>query len=60
MDYWLRVVGIILIAIVGWTILTKIDPIGGKDYSGVPTKSKIITVVVLVVVGGILLLVKSK
>lgn len=59
MDFALRIIVIIAIAIIGWFVLSKIDPLGGKDYSGLQTKTKIKIVVVLMVVGAILLLIKS-
>ena len=59
MDFGLRIIAIIAIAAIGWFVLSKIDPLGGKDYSGVPMKSKIIITVVLVLVGAVLLFIKS-
>ncbi len=59
MDYGLTVIAIIGLAAIGWAVLSKIDPMGGKDYSGVPMKSKIIITVVLVLVGAVLLFIKS-
>lgn len=59
MDFSLRVIAIIALAYIGWFVLSKIDPLGGKDYSGVPMKTKIITIVVLVIVGAVLLFIKS-
>lgn len=50
---------IIAIAAIGWFVLSKIDPLGGKDYSGVPPKTKVKIVVILVILGAILLLIKS-
>ena len=59
MDFGLRVLAIIAIAAIGWFVLSKIDPLGGKDYSGVPPKTKVKIVVILVSVGAILLIIKS-
>ncbi len=59
MDFGLRVLAIIAIAGIGWFVLSKIDPLGGKDYSGVPPKTKVKIVVILVIVGAVLLLIKS-
>lgn len=59
MDYSLRVLAIIGLTGIAWVVLSKIDPMGGKDYSGVPVKSKVIITVVLLIVGAVLLLIKS-
>lgn len=59
MDYGLTILAIIALAAIGWAVLSKIDPMGGKDYSGVPVKSKIIITAVLVLVGAVLLFIKS-
>ena len=59
MDFALRVLAIIAIAAIGWFVLSKIDPLGGKEYSGVPPKTKVKIVVILVSAGAILLIIKS-
>lgn len=59
MDYGLRVVAILALAGIAWVVLSKIDPMGGKDYSGVPVKSKVIITVILLIVGAVLLFIKS-
>ena len=59
MDYGLRVVAILVLAGIAWAVLSKIDPMGGKDYSGVPVKSKVIITLVLLIVGAVLLFIKS-
>jgi hypothetical protein len=59
MDFALRVIAILAIAAIGWFVLSKIDPLGGKDYSGVPPRTKVKIVVILITVGAILLIIKS-
>ena len=50
MDYVLRIAEIVSIFIVGYIALSKIDPLGGKDYSGVPTREKIKIAAVLLII----------
>jgi hypothetical protein len=59
LDFGLSVLAIIGLAGIGWFVLSKIDPLSGKDHSGVPMKSKIITIGGLVLVGAVLLIIKS-
>ena len=59
MDMILRVIGIIGLVAIAWAVLSKIDPMGGKDYSGVTMRSKIIISLVLVLIGGLLLYIKE-
>jgi hypothetical protein len=59
MDYVIRVVAILVILAIGYTVLKKIDPLGGKDYSGVPTKAKIKITVVVLIIFALLLFIKS-
>lgn len=54
MDFILRVVAIIALASIGWFVLSKIDPPGDKAM-----KTNIITIVVLLLVGAVLLFIKS-
>lgn len=54
MDFSLRVIAIIALASIGWFVLSKIDPLGGKAM-----KTNIITIVVLLLVGAVLLFIKS-
>jgi len=59
MDYVIRVVAILVIFAVGYTVLAKIDPFCGKDYSGVPSKAKIKIAVVVLIIFALLLFIKS-
>ncbi|OGS99377.1 MAG: hypothetical protein A3F73_00725 [Gallionellales bacterium RIFCSPLOWO2_12_FULL_59_22] len=52
MDYWLRIIGILALGFGAYFFLRKIDPLEGKDYSGVPPEAKrkiLIGIAVLVV-----------
>ena len=55
----LTVIAIIAIAGAAWAVLSKIDPMAGEDHSGLSPKNKAITIVVLVVIGGVLLAIKG-
>ena len=59
MDYVIRVVVILEIFVVGYAVLSKLDPLGGKDYSGVPTKSKIKIAIILLIIYAVLLFLNS-
>jgi len=58
-DYAARVIAIIVIFVAGYAALSKIDPLGGKDYSGVPKKAKIKIAAVLLIIFAILLFLNS-
>lgn len=55
-DYWLRIIGILALGFGAYFVLRKIDPMEGKDYSGVPpeAKRKILIGLAILVVGWIL------
>lgn len=53
-DFILRVIAIIALASIGWFVLSKIDPPDGEAL-----KTNIITIVVLLLVGAVLLFIKS-
>lgn len=59
MDFWLRVAAILAIGGGAFFILRKIDPLAGKDYSGVSPRTKRATIVVIAAVAALLLLLKS-
>lgn len=59
MDYVMSVVSILGIFAVGYAVLSKLDPLGGKDYSGVPAKAKIKIAAVLLIIFAVLLFVNS-
>lgn len=59
MDFWIRVGLILALGAGAFYVLKRIDPLGGKDYSGVPPKAKRTIVIGAAVIAALLLLLKS-